>query len=147
MCCDGPLNPPNASRSDIPSVWEKRASNHPLAASATPMTTLWPRPLTASTKLRSSGGVVHVKPWKRSSWKPSKWVVWYNNSSLFGPIGYTTPRRSRGGVLCKLEHTRYGRVTRANWSPENSGPFRVRLTPPLTRLRSLPSDHWAKPNS
>ena len=42
----------NTYRSDTPNGWEKQASKHPLAASETPMTTLWLKRSTVFTKPR-----------------------------------------------------------------------------------------------
>lgn len=53
-----------------------------------------------------------IGPWKSMrevEWETLKWVDWYDDRRLLGPIGYI-PRRSKGGVLCKPEHTRYGRL-------------------------------------
>ena len=37
-------------------------------------------------------------------WETLKWVSWYNSERLHSAIGYVTPTRSRGGLLC--EHDR-----------------------------------------
>jgi len=63
-------------------------------------------------KLFKTVVINQIGPWKSMrevEWETLKWVDWYNNRRLFGPIGYI-PRRSRGGVQCKPEHTRYGRL-------------------------------------
>ena len=54
-----------------------------------------------------------IGPWKSMrevEWETLKWVDWYNNRRLLGPIGYIPPGRSRGGVLCKPELARYGHL-------------------------------------
>ena len=69
-----------------------------------------------------------IGPWKSMrevEWETLKWVDWYNNPSQVllnrwrsparparpaRPHRIHHPRRSRGDVLCKLEHTRYGRL-------------------------------------
>ena len=56
-CCDDQLNPPNTSRSNTPNGLPKLASNRRSAASATAMTTPWPRRSMAFTRPRSSIGV------------------------------------------------------------------------------------------
>ena len=66
-----------------------------------------------------------IGPWKSTrevERETLKWVDWYNNPSQVllnrwrsparpaRPHRIHHPRRSRGDVLCKLEHTRYGRI-------------------------------------
>jgi putative transposase len=56
---------------NTPSAWLRPVSSRPSAASATPMTMLSPRRSTASTKLRSSIGVVRgarSRPWSSQRW-------------------------------------------------------------------------------
>lgn len=56
----------NTCRSVIPNARPRRASSYRSAAPATAMTTLWQKPSTASTKLRSSTGAGHgttSRPW------------------------------------------------------------------------------------
>ena len=65
-----------------------------------------------------------IGPWKSMrevEWETLKWVDWYNNPSQVHsnlwrspaqpsrPHRIHHPRRSRGRILCKPEHTRYGR--------------------------------------
>jgi transposase InsO family protein len=66
-----------------------------------------------------------IGPWKSMrevEWETLKWVDWYNNPSQVLSNLWRSParsprpnwlhptRRSRGGVLCKPEYTRYGRL-------------------------------------
>ena len=66
-----------------------------------------------------------IGPWKSMrevEWETLKWVDWYNNPSQVHSNLWRSParpsrsyrlrptRRSRGGVLCKPEHARYGRL-------------------------------------
>jgi hypothetical protein len=66
-----------------------------------------------------------IGPWKSMrdvEWEALKWVDWYNNPSQVHSNLWRSParpsrsyrlrptRRSRGGVLCKPEHARYGRL-------------------------------------
>ena len=67
-------------------------------------------------------------------WETIKWVDWYNNRRLPGPIGTSRPQKQRRRVSCKPEHTRYGRV-KMNKSPSDK-PGAVQIADRLT-----PCDH------
>ena len=43
-------------------------------------------------------------------WETLKWIDWYDNRRLLGPIGYIPPQMQRKHVSCKPELTRYGRL-------------------------------------
>ena len=43
-------------------------------------------------------------------WETLKWVDWYNNRRLLGPIGYVPPAEAEEAFYQKPEHTRYGRL-------------------------------------
>ncbi|MBS1304083.1 IS3 family transposase, partial [Loktanella sp. SALINAS62] len=46
-----------------------------------------------------------IGPWKsvrEVEWETLKWVDWYNNRRLFGPIGYTTPAEAEEAFYANL---------------------------------------------
>ena len=103
-----------------------------------------------------------IGPWKSMrevEWETLKWVDWYNNPSQVHSNLWRSParparpyrlrptRRSRGGVLCKPEHNRYGRLAACRTGFKNlafSGVFASLggLRVPLALGRSL---HGALP--
>jgi transposase InsO family protein len=76
--------------------------------------------------------------WRQRSWPSAsavematlRWVDWYNNHRLFGPIGYI-PRRGRGKLLCSQRDPRYGCVTQLKMPPGKPGRFND-IDPPCT---------------
>ncbi|PZX38029.1 integrase-like protein [Roseinatronobacter thiooxidans] len=46
-----------------------------------------------------------IGPWKSMrevEWETLKWVDWYNNRRLFGPIGYITPAEAEEAFYANL---------------------------------------------
>ncbi|GBQ23376.1 transposase [Gluconacetobacter sacchari DSM 12717] len=56
-----------------------------------------------------------------------RWVDWFSNHRLFGPIGYIPPRRGRSQLLCSPQDCRYGCLTQTKWPPGNLGRFKAYL--------------------
>ncbi len=81
----------------------KQALNHPWAALATPMTTLWPRRSMAYTKLSSSVGAVHRKTMEEVEMETLKWVDWFNNRRLLEPIGNIPPAEAEEAFYANLK--------------------------------------------
>jgi transposase InsO family protein len=75
--------------------------------------------------------------WWQRSWPTAsavematlKWVDWFNNHRLFGPIGHIPPAEAvpKGAkptqLLCRQTRPRYGRETQTKPPPENPGRF------------------------
>jgi putative transposase len=75
--------------------------------------------------------------WRQRSWPTAsavematlRWVDWFNNHRLFGPIGHIPPAEAvpKGAkptqLLCRQTGPRYGRVTQTKPPPENPGRF------------------------
>ncbi len=64
-----------------------------------------------------------------------RWVHWYNEHRLFGPVGYHSSRRGRGKLLSSHRDPRYSCLPQTRLPPENPG----RFNPPICRitLRSI----------
>ena len=126
----------NTCRSSIPSGWPKRRSIFRSEPSVTLMITPAPGASSIRGLARPHWGhgrpqmfktevINQIGPWKslrEVEWETLKWVDCYNNPSQVLLNRWRSPARpprthrthpartSRGGVLCKPEHTRYGRL-------------------------------------
>jgi hypothetical protein len=81
--------------------------------------------------------------WRQRSWPTAaavematlRWVDWFNNHRLFGPIGHIPPAEAvpKGAkptqLLCRKQGPRYGRVTQTKPPPENPGRFSLQSQP------------------
>ena len=97
-----------------PSDWQRLASNHPLAVSATPMIepvdAIGSRPLARALAETINGLYKTEVIRRRSSWKTMeeveletlKWVDWFNHRRLLEPIGNIPPAEAEEAFYANL---------------------------------------------
>ena len=85
----------NICRSATPNGWPRRASNPRSAASATAMTTRWPRRSTACSRPKSSTVAAHGAASRPSNTQPSNGSTGSTTAACSSPSGTSRPQKPR----------------------------------------------------